>query len=245
MAGCRRHAVAARGPLISGLLTFLLPGPTAPNGSGVPVGRLRMQPLGERCMGRSVAICSTSRERQVSKHSRLPNRGTMNDRSRQLPTFVHQIRTLAASLELPLGSPDPRAVHGRDAMLVAGGFMAARFDRQVQGNMIESARTRTRPNMRNYESWNRTLRSGRPVQALNEPRRCGNSRRLISGRCSTQGRGQLTAYVASIGSSDRDTRTTKTGAVPEAGQAACDMGARARPYATTTRRTITTRRRIR
>jgi hypothetical protein len=31
---------------------------------------------------------------------------------------------------------------GRDAVLVAGGFMAVRCDRPVQGAMIESARTR-------------------------------------------------------------------------------------------------------
>ena len=61
------------------------------------------------------------------------------------PVLAKCRRMTAASLELPLGSPDPRAVHGRDAMLVAGGFMAARCDRQVQGDMIESARIRSRP----------------------------------------------------------------------------------------------------
>ena len=37
------------------------------------------------------------------------------------------------------------AACGRDAVLVAGGFMAVRCDRPVQGGMIESARTRPRP----------------------------------------------------------------------------------------------------
>jgi hypothetical protein len=40
---------------------------------------------------------------------------------------------------------DTTAPSGRDAVLVAGSFMAVRCGRPVQGGVIKSARTRPRP----------------------------------------------------------------------------------------------------
>ena len=49
------------------------------------------------------------------------------------------------SADLLQTGAQPVSGRGRDAVLVAGGFMAVQCDRPVQGGMIESARTRPRP----------------------------------------------------------------------------------------------------
>jgi hypothetical protein len=51
----------------------------------------------------------------------------------------------SSRLFLSFASRPQMSVDGRYALLVAGGFLAVRCDRHVQGGVIESAMTRSRP----------------------------------------------------------------------------------------------------
>jgi hypothetical protein len=76
---------------------------------------------------------------------RIAERCSMPTAARRLPPRRLARGRVGLIASVGIASSCRASAIGRDAMLVAGGFMAARCDRQVQGDMIESARTRTRP----------------------------------------------------------------------------------------------------